>query len=206
MSRLAVTALLCLWCVATGIGLWKMTDFEFTAASRTSLCLVWPAESALARSSERPTLVMFVHPRCPCSRASLMELGRLAAQCQGRIALHVVFLKPDGFPNGWDRTALFRVAQQLPEAAVLTDQGGKEAACFGATTSGETFLFSPVGTLLFHGGLTASRGHEGENIGSAAISSLVLHGGTERARSPVFGCRLWNASSPPDEVEPLCLP
>src|ERR1700677_3560971 len=41
---------------------------------------VWPTESQIPLDAHRPTLVMFVHPRCACTRASLGELEILQAQ------------------------------------------------------------------------------------------------------------------------------
>src|SRR5262245_54934677 len=41
----------------------------------------WPGNGACSLSSARPTLLMFAHPRCPCTRASLEELLILASHC-----------------------------------------------------------------------------------------------------------------------------
>src|SRR5713101_1730239 len=37
----------------------------------------WPATCRLSLDCNRPTLLMFAHPRCPCTRASLGELELL---------------------------------------------------------------------------------------------------------------------------------
>jgi len=42
-----------------------------------------PQSSQVPRDTERPTLVMFIHPHCPCSRASVGELAEVMAHCQG---------------------------------------------------------------------------------------------------------------------------
>jgi hypothetical protein len=56
---------------------------------------------------------------------------------------------------------------------------------------------------MFSGGITASRGHQGDNAGRAAITSLVLgeaHG-PELLRSPVYGCQLFdNGELPPPQT------
>ena len=36
----------------------------------------WPEASALVRNADGPTLVLFAHPKCPCTDASLAELAR----------------------------------------------------------------------------------------------------------------------------------
>src|SRR5262245_47284078 len=41
---------------------------------------VFPISSRLPRALDRATLFMFVHPECPCTRASLHELSGLLAE------------------------------------------------------------------------------------------------------------------------------
>ena len=44
----------------------------------------------------------------------------------------VVFVVPDGVPEKWEETDLWRDAAQIPGVRVLKDPGGKEAGFFGA--------------------------------------------------------------------------
>ena len=37
----------------------------------------WPRDSVIPLDGRRPTLLMFLHPLCPCSRASVEELAEL---------------------------------------------------------------------------------------------------------------------------------
>jgi hypothetical protein len=181
-----------------------MISYELTPASTLRVADQWPRESTLHCDPRRPTLVMFVHPRCPCSRAGLSELAVLASDCGERLRIQVVFVKPSGADELWEQTALWTTAQRIPGALLRRDDNGAEAERFRATTSGETFLFGPDGRRLFHGGLTGSRGHEGENPGRRAIAALVAGAGPRDAVPPecaVFGCRLSNKpalQNPPD--------
>ena len=43
----------------------------------------WPADSQIALDANRFTLVMFAHPHCPCTRASLGELEQLTLEHSG---------------------------------------------------------------------------------------------------------------------------
>ena len=54
-------------------------------------------------------------------------------------------------------------------------------------TSGHALLFDRDGRLLFRGGITPARGHEGDNFGASAIAAR-LAGRPARAEAPVFGC------------------
>lgn len=141
----------------------------------------------LALDPSKPTLIMLVHPQCPCSRASLTELSRLAALCPSKANISVLFLRPAGCPEAFADTDLRRQAEAIPGVLVATDDNGDAARRFGAATSGETLLYAPNGRLLFHGGLTGSRGHEGDNAGLSAVTAW-LHGASGPSQAPVYGC------------------
>jgi len=68
------------------------------------------------------------HPHCPCTRATLGELAVLMARVQKRVNAVVVFVVPNGVPEKWEETDLWRNAAQIPGVRVLKDVGGKEAA------------------------------------------------------------------------------
>jgi len=70
------------------------------------------------------------------------------------------------------------------------DQGGIECEKFRAQTSGLTLLYSVTGELLFQGGITPSRGHEGDNDGTAALEAILLKQQTQVRQTSVFGCPL----------------
>ena len=141
----------------------------------------------LTFDAAKPTLIMLVHPQCPCSRASLTELNRLAALCPGKAAIFVLLLRPTGCPEAFADTDLRRQASAIPGVSVKTDENGRWAERFGAATSGETLLYAPNGRLLYHGGLTGSRGHEGDNAGLSAVVAH-LRGETGPTEAPVYGC------------------
>ncbi len=148
-----------------------------------------------ALDPKKPTLIMLVHPQCPCSRASLTELNRLAALCPNTANLVVLFLRPAGCPEAFAETDLRRQAEAIPGVSALTDDNGDAARRLGAATSGETLLYAPNGRLLFHGGLTGSRGHEGDNAGLAAVTAW-LHGISGPSQAPVYGCPMTTNRTP----------
>jgi hypothetical protein len=78
----------------------------------------------------------------------------------------------------------------MPGVVVAIDPGGIEQQRFGARASGEVFLYKPDGELIFHGGITASRGHAGDNAGRAFLEAILLRQKPAGAKTPVFGCEL----------------
>ena len=118
------------------------------------------------------------------------------ADSAGKLKTVVLFVRPVGTPVGWEKTDLWESAASIPGVSVFSDDNGVEAQRFGAETSGQAILYSTDGRLLFQGGITAGRGHEGDNAGEDSIVALVH--GRERAyrQTTVFGCPLCGTSAP----------
>src|SRR5437867_3078116 len=176
--------------------------YENSPGPRTNAPARWPAYARVVRDPARANLVMLLHPRCPCSRASIGELDRLLARCQGRLAAHVVFLQPSSAGEAWARTDLWRAAAAIPGVDVMLDEGGAECARFHAATSGQTLLYDSAGRLQFEGGITPSRGRHGDNAGSSAILALMKNERAPSRRTSVFGCSLVDPSEARPERAP----
>lgn len=152
----------------------------------------WPSDSTIQPAPDRPTLVMLAHPQCPCTRASIEELAQIMARVQGKVRAYVLFYAPKGSSTDWENTGTRRSAARIPGVTVLSDVDGIEGERFGAETSGHTFLFDQGGRLLFNGGITASRGHSGDNAGESAIASLINNHASLQTHTFVFGCSFKN--------------
>ncbi len=153
----------------------------------------WPQSSSLVRSATSNTLVMFAHPKCPCTQASLGELAVLMARAGKGLETVVVFLEPEDAAGDWAQTANVEAASHIPGVVIRFDKGGCEARRFGAATSGHTNLYDAGGRLVFTGGITAARGHAGDNAGREAILGWHASGEAPRGETPVFGCALAEA-------------
>jgi len=194
MKKAMPWVLAMIWLATVGGGMGVLLVYDFTPGKDSEFVpKVWPA--GLPRAADRPTLVMFAHPKCPCTRASIGELAVLMARCQGLVNAQVVFFRPQGTSEDWDHTDLWRSAAEIPGVKVQSDEGGREARNFRATASGYTVLYDTRGRLIFSGGITDSRGHAGDNPGRSAIVDLLHHRPTANTRTPTFGCSLLNPTS-----------
>jgi hypothetical protein len=191
----ATVALGFMWLVATASGMSLIWDYEYSPGAPATAPDRWPTESRLARSPGRATLVMMAHPHCPCTRASVHELARVMARVKDRLTAHVVVVRPPDAPDGWEQTDLWRSAAEIPGVHVARDDDGVEMGRFGAMTSGQVVLYDASGRLLFAGGITASRGHEGDNAGRNAIVALLTGLDAVPRETPVFGCALTTPTS-----------
>lgn len=188
--RLAQLAAIVLWGAGIACGLAYALVYEQTPTENQSAPDHWPAESACAPPKTRPKLVMFVHPHCPCSRASLEELAVLMTHCGDRLDAQVLFFSPPSAPSDWPNTDLWDSAARIPGVTVGVDTNGLEERHFSASVSGETYVYLPDGKLQFHGGITAGRGHIGDNTGRSSLESFLLRDEAAAPTTPVYGCAL----------------
>ena len=191
-----LTLLIVAWAILVGITCWAMFAYEFEREPGGSGNAVahWPADAQIARTPGRPTLLLFLHPKCPCSRASLAELERIwVLQNDQNIhtpQLVVVATVPPDESDDWLATDTVEQALRLPGAQLVADPGGREAQRFGATTSGTVMWFDPEGKCLYAGGITSGRGHEGSNVGRDCLEQLMRGELPSQKGMPALGCRL----------------
>lgn len=188
--RFALPALVVLWSFVVLSGLAVLWNYESMPGDWLTQPEAWPVASTIDRCESDYTLVMFAHPRCPCTRASIRELEVLMTRVAPRVEAIVMFLSPQGVAHDWHQTDLWRHVAAIPNASPAVDHNGSEAALFGAQVSGHVELFDRLGRRVFSGGITVSRGHEGDNEGRASIESLVLRGEKRHAETFVYGCAL----------------
>lgn len=168
-----------------------------------------------------PTLAMYIHPKCPCTRASVRELERLQADLHQPIQI-VAFVYEPGSLDGdggdgehaesWRDTDLCRSIARMPGTKAVPDPEGWFAAQAGVTTSGTVCLYDGEGRTVFAGGITPSRAHEGDSEGGLALRRLLNEtaagpGGLSPAslaraglptRSAVFGCAIHTPTATAD--------
>lgn len=150
----------------------------------------WPETSTLERKNEKH-LVMFLHPGCSCSKASVAELSRLMSEAQNLTA-QIVVMKSPKLEKLFHENPLISQVKLIPRTKIIYDHDGKESSLFGAETSGLTHLYDSESRLLFAGGLTMARGHEGDSVGKKAILGF-LKGEKSESQSLVFGCDIFGA-------------
>jgi len=183
------------WILIIVGGMRLLLRYETVSGAAGDPPAVWPVTSRIQRVAGLPTIVVMGHPKCPCTRATIGELDLIMARLHNRVHGVVVFVRPQGTPDGWDDTDVRRSAAAIPDVTVMTDLDETEADLFNAQVSGQTMLYDKSGKLLFSGGITASRGHPGDNAGRSSIISFVSEGAAQQNRTPVFGCALHTPKS-----------
>jgi hypothetical protein len=184
--------------LVAGIALWlvgNVTTFGYvwkyktTPGTTGAVPPSWPADSAIIPVAGKPNLVVFTHPQCPCTRATIAELARIAGELGDHAQLHVVLVRPTDAPPHFEDGAIAERAATIRGVKLVVDDGS-EARRFGSVTSGATVLYTSDGALAFHGGLTTARGHEGRSPAHAQIAEVVLRDSNTTLTTPVFGCEI----------------
>jgi hypothetical protein len=184
------------WLVAMSASWVWMQRYEFGTNAPLAQRVVahWPEDSQLVKIVDCPTLLLFLNPKCPCSRATLFELERLLTSTVEAVPIDydliVVATVPIGADDTWLQTDTVRRAATLKRARLIVDQDGVEAARFGATTSGMVMLFDNNGVRQYAGGITICRAHEGDNVGRDGVGEILLGRSGRVPEIPAFGCQL----------------
>jgi hypothetical protein len=183
------------WAAAWIGGTAIFAAYEATPGNAGSQTTRWPADCPIERPVDRITIMVFIHPRCSCTSATLAELAATLARASEAPEVIAVIVEPPAATTQWSRGAKERVHATIPTARVHGDRTGLAAARFGVQTSGHILVYDRLGSLRFSGGLTPARGQRGENIGQAALAALLANQPPPRTECEVFGCPLFD--SPP---------
>lgn len=187
------------WIGALIVGYHCMLSYPGEIAVQHS---TWPENAQFEAKEGHWTVVMFAHPRCPCTRASLVELNKVLKASAVPLDAYVVFYRPENSSPEWAQTDLWKQAAAIPGVCVFDDEAGTLAKRFQAKCSGVVYVYGPLKRLRYFGGVTGSRGHVGENIGQLEVQTLLTPEKNQEhliQRNPttcsVFGCPLFPPAS-----------
>ncbi len=191
--------LICVWCIAVSGCFFALWKYAATPGAESTVASLWPDESMLPVAPHQPNLIVFIHPACPCTKATLAHLHSIVSRHS--LNVQIVKMRPLVASSPFEKDAernrdILDTLCKHPSVSLVDDVGSMEAQRFGAKTSGVCFLYDQSGQLLFSGGITASRGHQGMNAGLASlIENLDLterptERSFEKSHYPVFGCPL----------------
>src|SRR5262249_48201959 len=179
---------LAIWIPAVSLGVRELARYEYTPGTAAAPPLVWPVSAPVRRSDGVAQLLLFLHAQCPCSRATVRELARLMAR--RKVAATVIVYHPPIAPGAGAGNDLAQAAREIPGVRLIDDPQAHVAQLFGAATSGQVLLYDAQGRLQFAGGITAARGHDGDNGGIDALVAILSGQPISRPTFPVFGCSL----------------
>ncbi len=206
LRRMTSTGTVFGWLVMTVGTMAVFWSYEATPGERAHVAASAPAASRVMLTPGRKSLLVFIHPKCACTKATLSELQTIWSGLTPEITPACTFIlrQPAQPGNAWRETDIERACREFIGTQVIDDCAGVEAKRFGVTTSGTCLLYDENGQLLFAGGITASRGHIGpafsqerlrEQLTSTGDSPTVgdVPAHSDDDRCPVFGCALFSS-------------
>ena len=199
--RFSISGLVLAWGLIVSFGLFSVGVYTAVPGEAGSPPALWPDDIEIRRDLRRSTLLIFLHPGCPCSQASVAELGIILSQTARHVNGHAVLLSAKHSDMDWVRSPLKAALALLPEVRQWEDRSGGLAHRFRVATSGHVVLYDQNGRLTYSGGITDARGHQGDNPGRAAVIGLILGKTRQPSSRSVFGCPLL-ASEPAPDGEP----
>lgn len=177
------------WSALVCLGFVIQWNYEARPGMHSELPPVWP--SSLERSDRDFELLVFVHPHCPCSLATVRELSHIVAAQPDSASVRVIAWQPANADSDWKSSRLLTAAREIPGVQVHFDSGGRVSAELGVRTSGQVFLFGKGRLARYSGGITVSRGHEGMNRGRRTVESILTGSPHDSLQTiPAFGCRI----------------
>ena len=141
-ARAVIAAGILAWVGGVAWGLQKIESYSSAPGMAAEAPAKWPGSTLVTPQAGRSTLVMFIHPQCSCTRASLAELKTILEHTRGAVSAWIVVLKPTGMNDDWAEAGAAETARNMSGVTVVNDDNGTEADFFVALTSGHTVLYS----------------------------------------------------------------
>jgi hypothetical protein len=176
------------WCALFAAAWQRLYSYAYRPEATGLSVTSWPQDATCAPSSGF-RLVVFIHPLCPCTQATLQELDESLARMPEGVVV-VVPVTAGLSESDVAASRLLAAVRNMPRVRLHVDPAGEERRRFGARVSGEVFAFDDRGRRMFHGGLTPGRGHQGDAPGQRQLEELARGARHEACESPMFGCLL----------------
>src|SRR5579884_1179707 len=107
LRRVRVVLAWGLWLAAIAIGLGALERYRTTPGAAAAPVAQLPTASRCQAAAGERLLVLFLHPHCPCGRATLAELSEVLAAQPERLRVEIHFVRPPGAVPFWEQTALW---------------------------------------------------------------------------------------------------
>lgn len=140
--------------------------------------------------SRSQTLLIFYHPHCPCTHATAVNLRTTLETSSVSLKTYAFAYCPQNVSESWISSPLTSAFKDGIGATIVVDRAGEISAHCGAKTSGHLLAYDDQGSLLFSGGVTSSRGHEGNCRPSSNLLQVITSGASDTRHWPVYGCSL----------------
>lgn len=178
---------------AISLSIIGLVSGTFMRRSRTSQSKSVNSAPRRLRSRKRniPNLILFVHPRCPDTMATVRQLRNTLFNNKKQVSVRMVVLCPRGCSDSWYETPLLEEANRIPGLEIVLDYGGVLTKKYGVISSGTMLVYDQKSLLTFQGGITPASGHEGKCPGQRSLEQSLAGQLPDARQTLVFGCQLF---------------
>lgn len=190
------------WAVLLAAAMGAMHAYMATPGMAIVAPVKWPANAAIPLQPGVYSLVLFVHPHCPCTDSTITNLSSILTGHGNEPApvnVTVTVSGPaamDGCPKDLERRL-----RAIDGVTIRLDADGTLARAFGALTSGHIVLSDDQGQIQFTGGITPGRGHSGPCESLSRLAQVLARTPSAANQAthatpltPVYGCPIFNAT------------
>lgn len=169
---------------------WSLFRFGATPGAQSQAPDRLPS-SAPFHAGSAPLLLVFVHPGCSCTHATLEELDETVAGYSKPLQVALVVYHSGAMEKAGLMQGFTPQHWLHRDFHVVMDEKGSLSRLFGAETSGEVVLYGRNGQLLFQGGVTPERAHVGASKGRDALEQALYRENRQSGMTRVFGCPIF---------------
>ena len=183
---------LLVWSLFVAISFLWLLNYKGGAGAVSDPQKLLPLNAGIVNTAQK-SLYVFLHPNCSCSTATVNELKRLLHSIEVKPLVNIYFADV-GDKEGIQQSSLWNSVSSIDGVKLLIDDDNEVIDLMGQKTSGNIVLYDEMGHLKFNGGITSSRGHEGDSKGKLKLQAL-LRGENENAITiNTYGCGLVGGS------------
>lgn len=192
-KKIIISVIISIW---VGSIIWStkaMLIFQFTPGKMGKVFNDFPQKSKLVLDQTLPTLILFLHPKCTCSKASVEEIKIIKSSIKKEFKL-IAVVQTASLKLTDELEKLKEELSTLPHSTIVNDSYSFETNLFSVKTSGQIYIYSSFGELIYTGGSTSSRGTSSPSELRRTIASIL-----ETNKKPhqlitksIYGCEMDN--------------
>ena len=176
--------------------MWLLADYASRPGAVGKIPQTRPHSTQL-ESSKATQILLFYHPHCPCTSSTVANLTQLRQELKKPFRLVAFAYCPTKEADSWIESEITDSLRQIPNIVIRIDRGGSSAQSFEIVTSGHCLVYNETGHLIFSGGLTPLRGHQGQSrSGEYFVESVNSRVEKTNLNWPVFGCKILGGIEP----------
>ena len=117
-----------LWLSASIAGMTTLWNHEARPGIPAAAPTSWPRDSALSKQPSKAAMLVWIHPHCPCSWATIRELERLLVHVSDDTDCQIILTRPAECGSDFVESDLTRAIRKIRGVSVVVDDDQRESS------------------------------------------------------------------------------